>query len=194
MEIGIVRKTGEHGKKGSLQSWVEEGYSIFSSEGPSSIQIERVARNLNKNKSGFYYFFKDRDNFLECLMNEHLDRLNSLAFQIRGIKQFEPDYLNLSIDHLEVFFFQIQLVKNRETTLFQNTLSRFNSRISAAVIPVWSDYLEVSIEVAEKLWGLTRDALYCRASKENFTYNWLLDLVNEAKLIGSYQNSPTLAY
>lgn len=193
MEFGIARFTEEHGKKGSLQTWVKEGYAIFSSEGPSSIQIERIARNLNKNKSGFYYFFKDRDNFLECLMNEHLDRLNSLAFQIREIRQFEPEYINLTIEHREVFLFQIQLVKNREMTLFQNTLSRFNSRISAAVIPVWSDYLEVSIAIAEKLWGMTRDALYCRASRENFTYHWLLDLVNEAKLIASPQNALPLA-
>mgnify|MGYP006182290595 CR=1 FL=1 len=54
MEIEIVRKAGDQNKRGSLQSWIEEGYSIFSSEGPASIQVERVARNLKKNKSGFY--------------------------------------------------------------------------------------------------------------------------------------------
>ncbi|HSF55556.1 MAG TPA: TetR/AcrR family transcriptional regulator [Algoriphagus sp.] len=189
MEIQIVSRAKEHGKKGSLQSWVEEGYSIFSQEGPSSIQVERIARSLNKNKSGFYYFFKDRESYIDSLMQEHLNRLISLTYQIMEIRQFEPEYFNLMIEHREVFFFQLQLVKNRETELFKTTLNQFNNRISAAVIPVWSDYLESSIEVAEKLWGFTRDAIYCRATKDNFGYHWLADLVSEAKLIASFQNS-----
>ena len=190
----IVGRQGEEGKRGNIQNWMDEGYSIFSAEGPSSIQVERVARKLNKNKSGFYYFFKDRESFIDCLMKAHLGRLNSLTHQIREIQNFEPDYFNLLIKNKETFFFQVQLVKNREIELFNDTLSQFNARIAVAVIPVWSDYLESSIEVGDKLWALTRDAVYCRATHENFTYSWLLDLMSEAKLIASYQNSQSLAY
>ncbi len=187
------RQVGQ-GKRGSIQAWLDEGYSIFSSEGPASIQIERVARRLNKNKSGFYHFFRDRESFIDCLMGEHLGRLNSLTYQIREIRNFEPEYFDFLIGHKEVFFFQVQLVKNRETELFRDTLDHFNARIAAAVIPVWSDYLESSIEVADKLWALTRDAVFCRATQDSFTQRWLADLMSEAKAIAGYQNSQSLAY
>ncbi|GAA0879603.1 hypothetical protein GCM10009119_25710 [Algoriphagus jejuensis] len=177
-----------------MQTWLDEGYTIFSAEGPSSIQIERVARNLGKNKSGFYYFFKDRESFVECLMNEHRGRLDSLTQQIREIRNFNPEYFEFLIEHKESFFFQIQLAKNRETELFHETLNYFNSRIAAAAIPCWSDYLESSIEVAEKLWGLTRDAMVCRVTSEQFTYSWLADLASEAKMIACQQRPRSLAY
>jgi AcrR family transcriptional regulator len=194
LEIETIVRQNEQGKRGSIQTWLDEGYSIFSLEGPSSIQIERVARKLNKNKSGFYYFFKDRESFVDCLMKAHLGRLDALIPQIREIRNFEPEYFDLLIKNKETLFFQVQLVKNREIELFNDTLSQFNARIAVAVIPVWSDYLESAIDVGGKLWALTRDAIYCRATQENFTHSWLLDLMSEAKVIASYQNSQSLAY
>lgn len=193
MELEIVGRSVEHGKKGSIQTWMDAGYTIFSLEGPSSIQIERLARYLNKNKSGFYYFFKDREFFLECLMKEHVGRLNSITSQIREVRHFDPEYFELLIKYKEEFFFQIQLMKNRETELFNTVLNIFNTRISAAVIPVWSDYLDTSVEVADKLWGMTRDTLYCRATGANFSFVWLRELASEARQIVNFQNSRAMA-
>jgi AcrR family transcriptional regulator len=193
MRLEIVGKSVEHGKRGSIQAWLDAGYSIFSSEGPASIQTERLARHLNKNKSGFYYFFKDREFFLESLMEEHLGRLNSMTNQIRQIRHFDPEYLEFLIEYKEVFFFQIQLMKNRETELFNTVLNIFNRQICAAVIPVWSDYLNTPIDVADKLWGMTRDSLYCRATATNFNFTWLRQLASEARLIVNFQNSQAMA-
>ena len=182
-----------HGKKGSIQTWMDAGYSIFSSEGPASVQIERIARNLNKNKSGFYYFFKDREFFLECLMKDHLRRLNEMTRKIREIQNFDPEYFNFMISHKEEIFVQIQLMKNREIELYQGVLNLFDSRISAAVIPVWSDYLDSSIEVANKLWGMSRDTLYCRATRENFSFSWLNEMAGEARQIAGFHHSQAMA-
>ena len=131
---------------------------------------------------------------MECLMNEHLVRLNALTYRIREIRKFDPEYFAFLVEHKEVFFFQVQLVKNREIELFNSILNRFNARIAGAVIPIWSDYLESTIEVADKLWGLFRDAMYCRSTRDNFTCDWLADLMSEAKLIVSNQNSSAMAY
>ena len=193
MRLEVFGNAGIRGRKGSMQTWVEEGYAIFSLEGPSSIQVERVARSLGKNKSGFYYFFKDRERFVDCLMSEHLGRLNSITRQIREIQYFDPEYIHLLIEHREAFLFQIQLLRNREVGLFENISDQFSAKISAAVIPVWSDYLDASIEVANRLWSMTREAISSRATKDSFTFGWLLDVVSEAKLIASCQSSQTVA-
>lgn len=193
MEVEIVGRSVEHGKKGSVQIWMDAGYTIFASEGPSSIQIERLARHLNKNKSGFYYFFKDREFFMECLMKEHLRRLNSMTIRIREIRLFDPEYVDFLLEHREEFFFQVQLTKNREEESFNSILEVFNQRISAAVLPVWSDYVEAPIELADRLWGMTRDALYCRATASNFNFGWLRGQVNEARQLVHVQNPQAIA-
>ncbi len=131
---------------------------------------------------------------MECLMQEHLERLDSITYEIRGIRDFEPDYMNLMVAHREVVFFQIQLVKNREVEQFREVLDRFNLRIAGAVIPIWSDYLESSIEVADKLWAFTRDAIYCRATRESFTLKWLMELMGEAKLVAASTGPQMLAF
>lgn len=191
-EQAIAKRSVERSKKGNIQNWTDAGYSLFSSQGPSVIQIERLARVLGKNKSGFYYFFSDRESFLECLMKEHGARMNYLTDQIRSIRFFDPEYLHLLIEHKETFFFQVQLVRNQETELYNTTRNVFNSRISAAVLPVWSDYLDAPVELADKLWGMTRDTLYCRATVNNFGFDWLREFIREAKYIVDFQRSRTM--
>ena len=126
-------------------------------------------------------------------MSEHIARLNFITRQIREIQYFDPEYIHLLIEHREAFLFQIQLLRNREVGLFENISDQFSARISAAVIPVWSDYLDVSVEVADRLWSMTREAISSRATKDSFTFGWLLDVVSEAKLIASCQSSQTVA-
>jgi hypothetical protein len=43
--------------KKTIQGWLDVGYKIFAHEGPEGIQVERLARILGVNKSGFYHFF-----------------------------------------------------------------------------------------------------------------------------------------
>ena len=43
--------------------WTEEGYRLFAKEGLDGIQVERLARILSLNKSGFYHYFGDLEGF-----------------------------------------------------------------------------------------------------------------------------------
>jgi AcrR family transcriptional regulator len=49
-------------------SWLSSGYELFAQEGPDGIQVERLARILNLNKSDFYHYFGEIENFLLELM------------------------------------------------------------------------------------------------------------------------------
>lgn len=181
LQLVKVSKTLALGRKGSYQQWMDAGYAIFSEEGPAGIQVERLARELDRNKSGFYHFFGDRENFFELLMKEHLGRLDLLSFQIRGIKNFDPEYIQLLMANREIVLFQMQLVRNRENPLFGNTMEQFSVRVTSAVLPVWSNYLGTSPAISGKLWGIIRDTFYSRVTSDNFNFDWISELSREVK-------------
>lgn len=181
MEFDKASKTVELGKNGSCQIWMDAGFEIFSEEGPSGIQVEGIAKKLNRNKSEFYHFFGDKETFIELLMKEHLGRLDMLSYQIRRIKHFDPEYLDFLMANRETVLFQMQLVRNRENTLFAFTLEQFSKRITAAVLPVWSNYLGTTVTISGKLWGIIRDTFYSRVTAENFNFDWMSELSNEVR-------------
>lgn len=181
MEFEKDSKKAELGRKGSYQIWMNAGYAVFSEEGPSGIQVERLARDLDKNKSGFYHFFEDREKFFELLMKEHLGRLDLLSFQIRRIKSFDPEYIQFLMENRETVLFQMQLVRNRENPLFGITMEQFSARVTSAVLPVWSNYLGTSVTVSGKLWGIIRDTFYSRVTPDNFNFEWMSELSKEVK-------------
>ena len=55
--------------------WTEVGYNLFAEEGIEGIQVERLARILQLNKSGFYHYFGDIDGYCEELINLHKKKL-----------------------------------------------------------------------------------------------------------------------
>ena len=52
-------------------AWTEVGYDLFAHEGLDGIQVERLARILQLNKSGFYHYFGDLEGFCMELFALH---------------------------------------------------------------------------------------------------------------------------
>ena len=66
--------------KETINRWIEAGYEIFAHEGPEGVQIEKLARKVGLNKSGFYHYFSDRDVFFTRLLEYHY-QLNEQCFK-----------------------------------------------------------------------------------------------------------------
>jgi AcrR family transcriptional regulator len=58
-------------KPATYRVWIENGYALFAQDGLDGIQVERLAKMVSLNKSGFYHYFGDRESFLEELMKHH---------------------------------------------------------------------------------------------------------------------------
>ncbi|WP_147392224.1 TetR/AcrR family transcriptional regulator [Algoriphagus lacus] len=177
-----------HPTNDSKKSWIELGYELFSEEGHEGLQVERLARILNKNKSGYYHYFGDKDVFLNALMAEHLERAHAYAEQIKLIKDFDPEYIQLMVKNKTTILFQMQLVKNREFRIFIDTALKVNELIVPVISPVFGRYLGVSQEEASKFWGLLRDSFYSRVTLKTFSAEWIsaftAELRNIVSLVG----------
>jgi len=84
-------------KSKSYQSWIDAGYDLFSKEGFEGIQIERLARILDLNKSGFYHYFCDRNIFFEHLMQQHHEQVDQIITETKSIQAYDPEFLHLLI-------------------------------------------------------------------------------------------------
>ena len=56
-------------KRITLDQWLSKALELFARTGESGLRVEQLARSLGVSKSGFYFHFKDREGFLQQLLN-----------------------------------------------------------------------------------------------------------------------------
>jgi AcrR family transcriptional regulator len=165
----------------SSQKWIGAGYEVFSIEGPEGVQVEKLARRLGMNKSGFYHHFGDRDVFLSMLMEHHY-RVNGLFFnEAMQLKKFFPDYLDLLYKYKTPLLVQMQLRRHLEVPMFNKEFNRTAKRNEKALIPLWADYLKIpgNHNLARELWDVVRDIFFIRAKVETLTPEFLHSIIYE---------------
>jgi len=165
--------------------WTEAGYELFAVEGLEGIQVERLARILQLNKSGFYHYFADLEGFCEELVQLHQRKIDLLLSEVRKIKQLDPDYLMLLVKHTSTVLFQVQITRNKEQYSFYETSQEIERRVNEVVSHLWVDYLgsNVNPEYIMRYYDFVRDTFYTRVSVLNFNFQFLHNLITDAKVL-----------
>jgi AcrR family transcriptional regulator len=150
------------------EKWIKEGYSLFAKEGPDGIQIERLARIIGVNKSGFYHHFGDRDCYLEELTMYHENLKKKFTIEVTHLKHFDPDYLKVLVEYKDSFFVDMHLGRYRVNPKFNGTYNCERNINEQKIIPIWEEYINVTDnpELAFEIWKVVRDAVFLR-----LTYN-----------------------
>ncbi|HEY5747993.1 MAG TPA: TetR/AcrR family transcriptional regulator [Chryseolinea sp.] len=169
----------------NLSLWTEEGYHLFAREGLDGIQIERLARIVQLNKSGFYHYFGDLEGYCAELTKLHHQKVKVFLDGIRHLKALDPDYLHLLVEHTTTVMFQVQLTRTKDRYSFYNTSELIDLKVNAAVQKLWNDFLgnRHSADLTIRYYYIVRDMFYTRISFQNFTYAFLHELVTDAKVL-----------
>jgi AcrR family transcriptional regulator len=56
-------------KRVTREQWLNKGLELFAISGAEGLRVEKLARELEVAKSGFYYHFKDRDDLLNRILD-----------------------------------------------------------------------------------------------------------------------------
>lgn len=165
--------------------WAEAGYDLFAHDGMDGIQIERLARILQLNKSGFYHYFGDLEGFYVELLKLHKQKINLFVAEACELKTLDPDYLNLVVRHASLIMFQVQLVRNPNNLFFYNASEMFDEKLGGAVRQLWCDYLDVpgDSDLGIRYLAIVRDMFYTRVGFQTLTYTFLHNIVASAKAI-----------
>jgi len=170
----------------NVDAWLEEGYNLFAAEGVSGIQIERLARILQLNKSGFYHYFGDMEGYWTELLHLHDKRAIDFMDELREIATIEPDYFELVVRYKVPVMFQMQLRRSQDKyALFHKAAGRLDQKSSEILNPLWSRYLGVedNPDLALRYFEIVRDMFYARITFKEFDYSFLKRLVTEAKVV-----------
>jgi AcrR family transcriptional regulator len=165
--------------------WTEVGYTLFAEEGLDGIQVERLARILQLNKSGFYHYFGDLEVYCDELIRLHEKRAALYFSDLRGIKSIDPEYFELIVRYRTSIMFHLQLVRSKDKPLFLKTAERIDQQEDALIGNLWGEYLGIhdNPTLAIRYFAIIRDMLYARLSFKNINYQFLHDLMREAKAV-----------
>jgi AcrR family transcriptional regulator len=163
------------------KTWIEAGYEIFSNEGINGLKIEKIARQVGKNKSSFYHLFSDIDIFQEKLLDYHIQRAKLIAIDASNCKSVEPDLLNLFIDIKQDLLFNKQLRVGRENLAFEKCFKKANELVEEKFFDIWLKTLglENQPDIARNFLTLTSENFYLQITKENLNKDWLLQYLNQ---------------
>jgi AcrR family transcriptional regulator len=161
--------------------WIEEGYSLFAEEGLKGIQVERLARILGLNKSGFYHYFGDLDGYCEELIQLHKQKADLYLQDVADVKSIDPEYLHVVVKHKTPVMFHIHLLRIQKNPSFYKTARM----IDILLREQWRDYLGIHEhpDLAIRYFNIVRDMFYARMSHQNMNYPFLHKLMTEARVV-----------
>jgi AcrR family transcriptional regulator len=183
----------------SIQNWIEAGYELFSVNGPDGVQVEKLARMLDLNKSGFYHHFGDREGLFTFIVQHH-SRMNEQFYNgISAANSFSPGFLNLVIKYRTAVLVQMQLRKHSDVPMFRDAFQAAKKRNTPLILPLWEDYLKISGNPAlsKELYTIFQDVFFMRIANEDLTFKLaegiamnFLRIISAVKLYGIKLNTP----
>lgn len=170
-------------KPNHQSNWLNVGYQLFSEEGHEGIQVERLARILGLNKSGFYHYFENTDNYFINLTQKHHELADEMIVKIGELDSFDPEFINLLMEYSTAILFQMQLVKNNHVPLFSKTQADVTMKFRKAILPLWSSYLGIEEELAIKMWNYVRGNFFAQLTSKGMSHEYINATVSEAKIL-----------
>lgn len=161
--------------------WLQVGYQLFGEDGPEGLQVERLARILQLNKSSFYHFFVNKEIFIEELLQMHKRIADKMIEDTYKLDSFDPGYIHLMMEYKDAILFHRQLIRNSQISDFKMTFDNINLKMDQAILPLWKYEINLSKESAFTLFEIVRDTFYSRMNPKNLSPDTIRSVVNESK-------------
>ena len=167
-----------------IETWIKAGYALLGTEGLESLKIERIARGLNLNKSGFYYYFESMPGFLKRLLEYHVELANVVAADIERCETMDPDLVLVIVRQKSFFLVESQLLVKSRLAHTHLDVDQAGKIITKALMTLWRNQNPAFCDqaVASAHLNIIRHFIYARIDAENITYEFIHDLVAETRM------------
>ena len=167
-------------RKGNV-AWIEAGYLMVSKDGFKSLQVESIARAINKNKSSFYHYFGDLEIFEEALLEQHKNLAKQFALDANACENIIPDMIQLFINHKSDIFFHKQLRINREKPEHKKCFESVYNLFEEAIIEKWISFIQLENQsfLAKKFLELLSENFLLKITDDNFSEEWLINYLKD---------------
>ncbi|MEQ8238154.1 MAG: TetR/AcrR family transcriptional regulator [Cyclobacteriaceae bacterium] len=172
-------------------TWIEQGYSIFASEGPFGLKVERIAKLVGKNKSSFYHYFADMEIFTSRLLKLHINQAKIIA-EKESKTQSQEELIEILVTHKIDLLFNRQLRIHRENPSFETCFCQVNEITIPAIMGVWAELigLQENTYLAKLVLNLSLENFYLQITEETLNQQWLHDYFEKLKqLVRAFKQS-----
>ncbi|WP_296704586.1 TetR/AcrR family transcriptional regulator [Algoriphagus sp.] len=175
-------------------SWIKEGYVMFASAGPEGLKIERLSKQVKKNKSSFYHHFADLEVFTSLLLDYHLQQAK-LVSQKEAASKTQEELVQVILDHKLDLLFNRQLRIHRENKEFANCFNEVNKFSIPAIIPIWKDIIGLhdNSYLAELVLQLSLENFFLQITAETLNANWLNNYLDSIRhFVSQFENKKSI--
>ena len=168
-----------------IEAWIKTGYKLLGKEGIEGMKVERLARTLQLNKSGFYHYFGSMKVFLKSLLQYHVELARVIAIEIAACEKLDPDLLLLMIKHKGFFLVESQLLLKSKIPYLTEEANEASKIINTELLPLWrkDTQLPEDSAVALSYLNIILHFFYARINSENLSYQYLHALTYETEAV-----------
>lgn len=167
-----------------LLPWIEKAYRTFAYEGPGGLKVERLAKEVGKNKSSFYHHFVDLPLFTDSLLEYHLAQAKIIAHKEAEAANI-PDLISVLTEHKVDLLFNRQLRIHRSNRAFATSFEKTNALTGPAIIKLLAEWLELQHNsyLAELVLRLSLENFYLQITDETLNESWLTNYFQELRTL-----------
>lgn len=164
--------------------WIEKGYHTFAYEGPLGLKVERLAREIGKNKSSFYHHFADLEVFIQLLLKHHLEQAHIMA-QKEAASTNQEELVTALVEHKIDLLFNRQLRVHRQNPDFEACFCQVTDLTVPAFMPIWSKILglEGQTHLAGLVLQLSLENFYLQITDETLNPDWINQYIGQLKTL-----------
>lgn len=171
--------------------WIEEGYRVVAEEGFNNLNIESIARSIDKNKSSFYHYFGDLDWFKSELLSYHLDRAKEFAEAINACKDIRPGIIEVFVAYKTDLFFHKRLRIHRSNPEYKKCFEKVYEMYESAVLVKWAHFLGLDNQphLASNFLNLMAENFLLQITQDSYSAAWLDSYLQNASAILRQMNA-----
>lgn len=159
--------------------WIKVGYEMFATKGHIGLQVEPISRIVGKNKSSFYHHFTDLEFFIDELLAFYLKQSKIILEKENNAKNFNPDIINIFLEHKNDILFSKQLLLNQQDKKFRKVLLISNENVSANYVLLLKTDFNVNLKPRgiESFFELVSNDFFLQINEDNLHFDWLANYV-----------------
>ncbi|GAB5409914.1 MAG: hypothetical protein BalsKO_22790 [Balneolaceae bacterium] len=148
------------------------------------LKIERIAKDVGKNKSSFYHHFADLELFTDLLLDYHLEQSKLIGEKEIKCSTIE-ELFDIFVEHKIDLLFNRQLRVHRENSNFEVCFNKTTQISIKAITPLWLEALglENNSYLALLVLKLSMENFYLQITEETLTHDWLRSYFQELKML-----------
>ena len=163
--------------------WIEKGYEHFGLYGPDGLSIKLIAEENNIARTSFNYYFLDKEEFCDELIEKHYDLVNQYcdAGELH-CKKYVPDLHMLILTFPIGLKFMKQLFNHRHIVKYNEVFMKTNQMGDHKfALRLFIDYYKLPLanKEAALLHGSLTDAWYSRLDINDLTLEKLISSTEE---------------